>query len=363
MFRGSSMRTGVSASRIRHKPSLLWVTEVGPIVSSPIVAQGTIYVSTITGRIFALNPSQKKIKWHLNVGSPIVSSPLLHNGILVAATYDSWIKGTSFTGKNFLFGIDTDGGKQIWGYEIPGDVFSSPCLIDDMIIVVGSINNAVYALEGYSGNIRWKLETGGEVWSSPSYNGNEIFIGSDDGFLYCLDIDGKLLWKTKLNGKIRSSSPCLSFDEDQRPSVFIGTYNGGMFCLNQSTGMIRWSKQITKPVMASPAIIKDKAFFGASDKRIYCFHVKDGSSIWHFETGDKIWSSPSISEYDGVMFFGSLDSHIYGIDIHTGRQTWKFPTMNMVDSSAAIASSMMFIGSRDGLLYVFGSETAPHYIR
>lgn len=363
MFRGSSMRTGVSASRIRHKPSLLWVTEVGPIVSSPIVAQGTIYVSTITGRIFALNPSQKKIKWHLNVGSPIVSSPLLHNGILVAATYDSWIKGTSFTGKNFLFGIDTDGGKQIWGYEIPGDVFSSPCLIDDMIIVVGSINNAVYALEGYSGNIRWKLETGGEVWSSPSYNGNEIFIGSDDGFLYCLDIDGKLLWKTKLNGKIRSSSPCLSFDEDQRPSVFIGTYNGGMFCLNQSTGMIRWSKQITKPVMASPAIIKDKAFFAASDKRIYCFQVKDGSSIWHFETGDKIWSSPSISEYDGVMFFGSLDSHIYGIDIHTGRQTWKFPTMNMVDSSAAIASSMMFIGSRDGLLYVFGSETAPHYIR
>jgi outer membrane protein assembly factor BamB len=363
MFRGSSMRTGVSASRIRHKPSLLWVTEVGPIVSSPIVAQGTIYVSTITGRIFALNPSEKKIKWHLNVGSPIVSSPLLHNGILVAATYDSWIKGTSFTGKNFLFGIDTDGGKQIWGYEIPGDVFSSPCLIDDMIIVVGSINNAVYALEGYSGNIRWKFETGGEVWSSPSYNGNEIFIGSDDGFVYCLDIDGKLLWKTKLNGKIRSSSPCLSFDEDQRPSVFIGTYNGGMFCLNQSTGMIRWSKQITKPVMASPAILKDKAFFAASDKRIYCFQVKDGSSIWNFETGDKIWSSPSISEYDGVMFFGSLDSHIYGIDIHSGRQTWKFPTMNMVDSSAAIASSMMFIGSRDGLLYVFGSETAPHYIR
>jgi outer membrane protein assembly factor BamB len=351
------MRTGASASRIHRKPSLLWVTEVGPIVSSPIVAQGTIYVPTITGRIFALNPSKKQIEWHLNLGSPVVSSPLLHNGILVAATYDSWIKGTFFTGKNFLLGIDTaDDGKQIWEHEIPGDVFSSPCLVDDdMIIVVGSINNAVYALEGYTGNIRWKFETGGEVWSSPSYNGNEIFIGSDDGFLYCLDIDGKLLWKTKLNGKIRSSSPCLSFDEDQRPSVFIGTYNGGMFCLNQSTGMIRWSKQITKPVMASPATIKDKVFFA-------CFHVKDGSSIWDFETGDKIWSSPSISEYDALMFFGSLDSHIYGIDINTGIQTWKFPTMNMVDSSAAIASSMMFIGSHDGLFYVFDSETTPSYI-
>jgi outer membrane protein assembly factor BamB len=254
-------------------------------------------------------------------------------------------------------------GSRFGGYEIPGDVFSSPCLVDDAIIVVGSMNNGIYALEGYNGNVRWKFETGGEVWSSPSYNGNEIFIGSDDGFLYCLDIDGKLQWKTKLNGKIRSSSPCLSFDEGQSPSVFIGTYNGGMFCLNQSTGMIRWSKQIPEPVMASPATIKDKVFFAASDKRIYCFQVKDGSRIWDFETGDKIWSSPSLSEYAGVMFFGSLDSHIYGIDINTGRQTWKFPTMSIVDSSAAIASNMMLIGSRDGLLYVFGSETTPSYIR
>jgi outer membrane protein assembly factor BamB len=166
-----------------------------------------------------------------------------------------------------------------------------------------------------------------------------------------------------LNGKIRSSSPCLSFAEGQSPSIYIGTYNGGMFCLNQSTGMIRWSKQIPKPVMASPATIKDKVFFAASDKRIYCFQVKDGSRIWDFETGDKIWSSPSLSEYADVMFFGSLDSHIYGIDINTGRQTWKFPTMSIVDASAAIACNMMLIGCRDGLLYVFGSETTPSNVR
>ena len=115
MFRGSSMRTGASASNIPRKPSLLWLTEVGPSVSSPIFGDGTIYVSTITGRIFALNPYEKQIKWHLNVGSPLVSSPLLHNSILVAATYDSWIKDASFTGKNFVLGMNIDDGKQIWG--------------------------------------------------------------------------------------------------------------------------------------------------------------------------------------------------------------------------------------------------------
>ena len=48
------MRTGISASKISSKPSLLEVMEVGPAVSSPVFEDGTIYISTITGRIFGL---------------------------------------------------------------------------------------------------------------------------------------------------------------------------------------------------------------------------------------------------------------------------------------------------------------------
>jgi outer membrane protein assembly factor BamB len=177
MFRGSSMRTGVSASEISSKPSLLWVTEIGPAVSSPLFEDMTIYVCTMTGRIFALNSFQKRIKWHLNVGSPLISSPLVHNCILVAATYDSWIKGTSFMGRNFVLGMSIEDGKHIWRYEIPGDVFSSPCLIDDKIIVIGSIKKGIHAIDAYSGNVRWVFEIEGEIWSSASYNGKEIFIG------------------------------------------------------------------------------------------------------------------------------------------------------------------------------------------
>jgi outer membrane protein assembly factor BamB len=148
----------------------------------------------------------------LNVGSPLVSSPLVHNGILVAATYDTWIKDTSFTGRDFILGIDTKDGTQVWSREIPSAIFSSPCLVNDgMTVVVSCMNKIIYALEAKGGDLLWVFETGGEVWSSPSYNGEHIFIGSDDGLLYCLDINGKLLWKTKLNGKVRSSSPCLSF--------------------------------------------------------------------------------------------------------------------------------------------------------
>ncbi|HYA85393.1 MAG TPA: PQQ-binding-like beta-propeller repeat protein [Candidatus Bathyarchaeia archaeon] len=97
--------------------------------------------------------SEKEIKWHLNVGGPILSSPSpsLHNGILVAATYDSWIKNSSIW-KNFVLGIDSNDGKQIWSYEIKGDIFSSPCLVSDgMMIIVGSMNKIIYGIQRESG--------------------------------------------------------------------------------------------------------------------------------------------------------------------------------------------------------------------
>jgi outer membrane protein assembly factor BamB len=350
MFRGNAKRTGISSSNLSRRPSLQWITEFGPMVASPIYDNSMVYVATITGRIFAANVSEKQVKWYSNIGSPIVSSPLLHKDLLISATFDCWIKDAVFLGKNLVCALNTNRGDQIWSIEINGEVFSSPCIAKNMIII-GSMNKDLLAIDSSSGNLIWTFEALGEIWSSPSSNSESIFVGCDDGFLYCLNLDGKLQWKTKLNGKIRSS-PSLSEDN----LIFIGTQNGSIYCLDQSDGVIRWDKQLTKPVLSSAAVLKDKIFFGSSDKKTYCFDCDTGSKIWEFETSDRIWSSPAIAKNDMVLFFGSLDSPIYGLDISTGNQTWKFPTMNMIDSSPCIADNMLFFGGRDGILYVFGSR-------
>ena len=329
------------------------------MVASPVFDNNIIYAATITGRIYAVHKYQRKIKWHYNIGSPIVSSPLLEKDILIAATFDSWIKETERSlGKNLVVALNAKTGEQIWTVEIIGDIFSSPCIAQGMIII-GSLNKILLAIDIHTGNVKWTFEMQGEIWSSPSFNGDQIFVGCDDGYLYCLNLDGKLEWKTKLNGKVRSSSPCLSDNH----LLFIGTHNGAIYCLNQFDGLIKWDKQITKPVLSSAAVLKDMVFIASSDKKIYCFDCTFGSKIWEFETGDRVWSSPVITESSQVLFIGSLDSHIYGIDISTGSQTWKFPTMNIIDSSPCMASNMLFVGGRDGILYAFSSQDITSYIR
>ncbi|MGI0021932.1 MAG: PQQ-binding-like beta-propeller repeat protein, partial [Nitrososphaeraceae archaeon] len=175
-------------------------------------------------------------------------------------------------------------------------------------------------------------------------------------FIYSVDSDGSLKWKSKLSGKIRSSSPCLYGD-----LIFIGTYNGGIYCIDNFNGTTNWYKTIEKPVLSSPLLVKDRIIFGTSDHRLYCFDMT-GSKLWEFETGGKIWSSPVCSEHDKLLFFGGLDSYIYGINFYTGNQEWKFPTMGSIDSSPCVADGMLFVGSRDGILYSFEKHVEPAYI-
>lgn len=59
-----------------------------------------------------------------------------------------------------------------------------------------SADNKVYCLDAETRRIRWTRITGGPVRLAPTIVGGRVYIGSDDGYAYCLDAkDGSLVWK------------------------------------------------------------------------------------------------------------------------------------------------------------------------
>src|SRR5918994_538933 len=126
MFRCNVRRTGVSSSDVSRKPHLQWILEGGPLVASPVADKGILYAATITGRIFAVNAHQKQVKWHVTMDSPILSSPLLHDNLLIGASFESWVKEAGSLGKNQIFALNTKTGRPVWNFETDGDIFSSP---------------------------------------------------------------------------------------------------------------------------------------------------------------------------------------------------------------------------------------------
>jgi outer membrane protein assembly factor BamB len=362
-FKGNILRTGRSEFPFLRKPSFRSMIKLGPILSSPVFDKTAVYVGTITGRIYRVESSNLAVKWHVNASSPIVSTPSIYNDRLIVGSFSTWVNAkTSAPGPSRITAYDLQNGMEDWEFELKAGVFSSICSVRD-IHVFGCVDGKVYALDKH-GDLKWHFETGGEVWCSPSSDGVRIFVGSDDGCLYAFDLDGDLVWKTNLNGKIRSSSPCLSNgDHDNLPgSLYIGTQSGLLYRIDKENGSILWALELGSPVLSSPSLLRNQVVVGSSDGYLYLVKSNDGSLDWRFKTGGKIWSSPIVvDEHRAVV--GSLDSHIYWVDLASRNLVWKFPTMDMIDSSPCVTSGMLFVGSRDGYLYVFDRGDMMPYIR
>lgn len=352
-FKGSCHRTGRSNFAFLRKPLFKSMIKVGPLLSSPVSESHSVYVCTITGRVYRIEKGRNIIKWHVNMSSPVVSSPSIYKNHLIVGTFSSWIHGSGCDREpSSVSAFNLYDAAEKWKYELPKGVFSSICSIEN-IHVFGCLDGKVYALSN-EGNPKWYVWTEGEVWCSPSSDGQTIFIGSDDGRLYALDLDGKTIWKTKLAGKVRSSSPCLSKSPDNfgLPSIYIGTQSGHLYRISKDNGAVLWSTNLGSPLLSSPSLIQSYVLIGSSDGYLNCLRTSNGSVIWRFRTADKVWSSPLLTR-DLKVFVGSLDSHIYQLNIVTGQLIWKFPTMGMIDSSPSLSGGTLIVGSRDGYLYFF----------
>ena len=90
-FKGSSQRTGTSSSAFLRKPTFKTMIELGPILSSPVSDNASVYVCTITGRIYRIEISGALTKWHINTSSPIVSTPSIYKGLLIVGTFSNWV--------------------------------------------------------------------------------------------------------------------------------------------------------------------------------------------------------------------------------------------------------------------------------
>ena len=62
-----------------------------------------------------------------------------------------------------------------------------------------SADNKVYALDVGTGKVRWTYFTGGPVRLAPTVWENRVYVGSDDGHVYCLAAsDGDVVWKRRI---------------------------------------------------------------------------------------------------------------------------------------------------------------------
>src|SRR5262245_17767811 len=85
-FKGSYQRSGTSSAAFLSKPIFRNMIKVGPVLSSPVSDEQSVFVGTITGRIYRIDMKSSVVKWHINAFNPVVASPSLHKNQLIIGT-------------------------------------------------------------------------------------------------------------------------------------------------------------------------------------------------------------------------------------------------------------------------------------
>ena len=367
MFRGGPAHRGVYEGGGPTLLGLAWRAPTdGDVVSSPAVANGVVYVGSGDGGLYALDLGTGARRWRYDAGAPVSSSPAVGGGLIYATARDGSI-----------FAVDAASGSRRWrlttGHDLPlpwghesGDHFlSSPAYVDG-VIVVGSGDGGIYAVDAATGKRRWRAQTEGRVRASPAVANGRVYAGSYDGRVYCFDLtSGVLRWRYETEG-VTLKSGSYGFDRRSIQSspavdngvVYVGARDGFLYAIGADDGKLRWRvDHKVSWVITSPAVSERTIFAGSSDAHFTQALDSSGTERWRFGADVPVWSSPAVA--GDLVYFGDAAGRVHAVDRATGKEKWMFRTAATVFSSPVIAGDLVIVGSTDGGVYALRTGSGP----
>ena len=247
-----------------------------------------------------------------------------------------------------------------WRYDY---YYSSPVLYEGKLFIGGD-DGFFYALDQQTGKLLWKFRSKGIIRSSGAIYKNSVVFGDTEGSLYSVDTkNGKETWQYRINGDTMKNE---NFGFDRRAitsspviagnKIVVGARDGYLYCINADNGKELWQLNYYITWVISTAAIKDSLVVtGTSDGRyVNAINLETGKEIWKFRTPSAVWSSPLI--VNDKVYAGTFDGHLFCADLKSGKRISEIKTNGKILSSPVWDDGLLYVGSDDGHLYALSGH-------
>ena len=274
-------------------------------LSSPVVANGTVYFGSGDGHLYALDAATGDLRWKFKTGDVVHASPAYADGVVYFGSWDS-----------YFYAVDARTGAQRWRFHGGEDPVihnqvgfqSSPAVVDG-VVYTGCRDAKLYAIDAATGREKWRYDAGGSwVISSPAVTRGKVIFGTSDSSLYVvLDAaTGKPIVESKGKAYV-FSSPAAAGDV-----VFVGVLNGTLEARDLDAGTVLWQFE-------TEASLRNDGWALTADRRFNVPLLFPSSwreapivgTVAQFRTGS-IFSSPLV--VGSTVYFGSADGNLYALE-------------------------------------------------
>ncbi|MGH8041010.1 MAG: outer membrane protein assembly factor BamB [Rudaea sp.] len=244
--------------------------------------------------------------------------------------------------------------------------------VDGGLLVVGSLEGTVRALDAGSGSERWHAQVSSEIIAAPAIADGIVVVRTDDGRLYGLDAtDGSRKWIYD-----RSAVPTLSLRGNATPRivngvVYAGEDNGKMVALRLSDGNVLWEQTLAagegRTELARLQDVDGSVM--VADGVVYASGYQGMTAALIAESGRPLWTHP-VSSYLGValsvtqVFVVDSDSTVWALDLRTGASNWKQDGLKYRWlSEPASMGDYVVVGDLDGYVHWLAADDGKFVAR
>lgn len=267
-----------------------------------------------------------------------------------------------------LFALHKTRGETIWQRDFGSPLSSAPLYIKagivgpEPLLIVGEDAGQVTALEPKSGQPRWTYRTRGPVQTRPVLAGNLLYITSNEGRIYAIDVrTGAWRWQYDREAtdtfSIRGQSGALPVGD----RVYVGFPDGYLSCLNAETGEVIWNRALAgeasrfTDVDSSPALIGDTLVVSCYASGLFGLDKKDGSMRWRYEV--EAAGPLTVDAKRRRIYVSSATQGLFALD-EKGRKLWQqvLPSQGEL-SQPTLWGSYLLVSTALGGLHIADAES------
>ena len=235
----------------------IWAFKTGSeIKSSPVVVGDYVLIGSYDENLYCVSTRNGSLVWKFRTNGPVHSTPSISDGVAFIAGCDEMFRGIRISDKKEMFSLSSDAYTG-----------ASPALRGNAAYY-GTFNNEVLMVDLLQHKVVWRYQHPQRqfpFYSSAAVTANRIVVGGRDKLVHGLDQNGKAAWTFATRARVESS-PAIADGH-----VFVGSNDGRFYVLNLMTGAKEWEFNAGAPLSASPAIAKGRIVIGSQDGRLYCF--------------------------------------------------------------------------------------------
>ena len=239
-----------------------------------MVPEVTLYVQTNRSTLQALDAATGRTKWVAQVGNRDYPS-------MAPGANDDYV---GVVNGSTLYILDQESGKLAWERRLDQAPGAGPALTDE-IIFVPTVTGKVEAYD--VDNPRqppWFYQATGRLLIQPTVATNSVSWPTDRGYLYVGNRD-----RTGVRFRLETRDAIAAHSTFLPPNkIFVGSLDGYAYCVHEFSGDIIWRFSAGDPISEPPTVTKDALYLIAEGAGMYRINPEDGIEQWWSPNIEKV---------------------------------------------------------------------------